>query len=129
VSKRRRHNPAQLSLFAEVERGLPRRPGQRCRPKVRFFETDQDRREALAEMVRGTLIARCDTVAERMMRAAEDRYGVPPSKFLTFYGDMLALLFPESFLDVPQEPGIIPRNGGDKLTLDHWQAFAEALGA
>ena len=90
---RRRHNPAQLSLFGEVERTLPRGPGNRIRPKTQFFETDRDRREALADMVRGVLISRCDGAALRMQKLAQDRYGITPDRFLTFYGDILALLF------------------------------------
>lgn len=149
MSRRRRKNPYQTSLFHHIEAQMPRARGDRVRPKVAFNESQSSDRELHAAKVRGELLDRADGMYLYLEQQAEKRYGIPKAKFSTLYNDLVGVMLKEAFVLDEHDPawieqqeelervrtekkargeipeprwGLIPFGGGPRLSAADWEA-------
>lgn len=132
MSRRRKPNPLQSSLFADVK-APTRTPGQRARIKTRWNESGRGDAEDAAEVARGLLIDRLDGKLEEFMEVLQDEFQLRPGDAMRVFQKVQETLFPEAFdidLDTEQrKQGLLPRCGGEKVTAAQLEALARQLRA
>lgn len=130
MSRRRRTNPLQTSLFHEVTPPA-RTKGQRIKIKARWNETGRGDAEDAAEVVRGVMIDRLDSKLGEFTDYLTESYGFSNDEAVNLFQWFQTALFPESFdvdLDCEgRKQGLLPRCGGDKLTAKQIEAFAAVM--
>lgn len=132
MSRRRKPNPAQLSMLAGIA-PPPRGPGCRVRVKRQWNESGRGDVEDAAEIVRGVMIDRLDRKLEEFMELFQDEFRLRSDQALRAFQKMQESLFPEAFdidLDTEQrKQGLLPRCGGDKVTAAQLAALVRQLKA
>jgi hypothetical protein len=130
MSRRRRPNPLQLGIFTDLP-APPRGPGQRKRLKMRWNESGRGDAEDQAETLRGLLIDRLDRKLDAFMELFQDEFGLRSDQSLAAFQRVQETLFPEAFdIDLDAEmrkQGILPRCGGDKVTVTQLAALVRQL--
>lgn len=130
MSRRRRPNPLQSSLFAGIPQP-PRGPGNRVRLKRQWNESGRGDAEDQAEILRGIMIDRAEPKFTEFHEYMAEVYGFKPADSTDVWQWFMVLFFPESFnVDLDTEgrkQGLLPRGGGEKVTARQLAALVAAI--